>query len=232
MSAIEELIQLLDYPTFLKEKVKELKQSTTTSEEIQGFIELYDFYEGDCQKIKRYLNDSKKKITQIKRKKETFNWIKYAAILIIIIGIGGGYFMYEKESKNYYKTYVTPDLGLPVFMSINKSELDNWMIDYKDKKYNKALEKGLSLYRENKTNDTILYYLGVIYLELNAPSKANSFFSQINTNTSTYTEKKEWLSAICYLSTDKNKAKKLLISIEKENGIFSSKAKEILNNEF
>jgi hypothetical protein len=231
MSTIEELIQLLDYPTFLNEKVKELKRNCSISEEVEGFIELYNFYEGDCQKIKHYLNDAKQKITQKNHNKHSFNWLKYAAIFFVIIGIVS-YLMIEKESKNYYKTYATTDLGLPVFMSINKSQLDNWMMEYKEKNYSKALEKGLSLYQENKTNDTILYYLGVIYLELNAPSKANRFFSQINNKKSNYIEKKEWLSAICLLSTNKSKAEKLLTRIEKENGFFSKKAKEILDNEF
>jgi len=231
MPTIEELIKLLDYPTFLNEKVKEIKRSNSISEEVEGFIELYNFYEGDCHKMKHYLNDAKLKITQKKHNKHSFNWLKYAAIFFVIIGIGS-YLMIEKESKNYYKTYATTDIGLPVFMSIDKHQLDNWMIEYKDKNYSKALEKGLTLYRENKKNDTILYYLGVIYLELNVPSKANLFFSQIKTKKSIYTEKKEWLSAICLLSTDKNKAEKSLIRIQKENGIFSSKAKEILNNEF
>ena len=64
MATLAELIPLLDYPTFLAEKIRHLKMEESLNEEVDGFIFLYDHYNGDTQQIKNYLTQSKQKITQ------------------------------------------------------------------------------------------------------------------------------------------------------------------------
>lgn len=232
MATLAELIRLLDYPTFLAEKIRELKTQESTSEEVAGFIILYDQYNGDEQKIKNYLVVSKQKITQTKLPKiHTLRWVKYAAICILILGIGA-YFTIQNSNKNYYKTYADTDHGLPVFMSIEKNVLDNWMLEYKDKNYVNALKTGIQLLKQNPGNDTICYYLGVIQLESNHPTQAQHFFSTIDTTQSSFSEQTTWLTAICWMYTDKPKAKSMLETIARSHSFYKAKAKILLEEEF
>jgi len=232
MATLAELIRLLDYPTFLAEKIRELKTQESTSEELAGFIILYDQYHGDVQKIKNYLVVSKQKITEKSLPKiHRLRWMKYAAVFAVIIGIGT-YLIISKPTKNYYKTYADTDHGLPVFMSIEKNILDNWMLEYKDKNYVNALKTGIQLLKENPGNDTIYYYLGVIQLELNHPKQAQHFFSTIDTTQSSFSEQTTWLTAICWIYTDKPKAKSMLETIARSHSFYKAKAKILLEEEF
>ena len=232
MATLAELIRLLDYPTFLSEKIRELKTQESTSEEVAGFIVLYDQYKGDVQKIKNYLEVSKQKITRARLPKtRTLHFVKYAAFFALILGLAA-YFTLQNTTQNYYKTYADTDQGLPVFMCIEKNVLDNWMLEYKDKHYVNALKTGIQLLKENPGNDTICYYLGVIQLELNHPTQAQHFFSKINTTQSSFSEQTTWLTAICWMYTDKLKAKKILDSIAHSNRFYKAKAKVLLEEEF
>lgn len=232
MANLEELIRLLDYPTFLTEKIRELKTQESISDEVAGFIVLHDHFQGDTFRIKNYLRETKQKITSKKTFTiHTLRWLKYAAVFTVILGVGA-YFISSKSTKNYYKTYVDSDPGLPVFMSIEKHALDQWMLTYKDQNYPKALKNGIELLKENPTNDTIQYYLGVIQLELNHPSKALYYFSKINISQSTFAEKASWLNAICTMYTDKVKAKRKLKSIAQSDSFYQAKAKQLLAEEF
>ena len=232
MATLAELIRLLDYPTFLAEKIRQLKTLESTSEEVDGFIVLYDQCNGDIQQIKNYLVVSKQKITEKSLPKiHRLRWMKYAAVFAVILGIGS-YLIISKSTKNYYKTYTDTDHGLPVFMSIEKNVLDNWMLEYKDKKYVNALKTGIQLLKENPGNDTICYYLGVIQLELNHPTQAQHFFSTIDTTQSSFSEQTTWLTAICWMYADKPKAKSMLETIEQSDSFYKTKATELLAEEF
>jgi len=231
MTTLEELIRLLDYPTFLAEKIADLKKNASNSDEVEGFIVLFDEYNGDTLKMKNYLHHSKTKITQRKIKTIQLKWMKYAAIFLLVLGVGT-YFTLNSRETNYYKTYVVQDPGLPVFMSISPNQLDNWMLDYKDANYTKALKEGIKLAKENPSNDTINYYLGVIQLELNHPEKAFVTLTKIKMDASIYREKTTFLKAVCLLDINKEKAKKALVQIQQKNGMYSGKATEILENEY
>ncbi len=232
MANLEELIRLLDYPDLLEKKISQLELNESNSDEVDGFIILYNNFKGDTKLFKKYLAESKEKITGTNKKNSiSFHWTKFAAISLLILGIGS-YIKLQTNTTNYYKTYVDTDPGLPVFMSINTNKLDKWMLEYKEKNYSKALQTGLNLLNENPNNDTICYYLGVIYLELNHPQKANKIFSKFSSKESIFSEKAHWLSAICWMSLDKEKAKKEMANIQNENGFYSVKAKEILTEEF
>lgn len=232
MATLAELIPLLDYPTFLAEKIRHLKMEESLNEEVDGFIFLYDHYNGDTQKIKSYLTQSKQKITRSTLPKiHKLKWVKYAAIFAILIGIGS-YLTLQKTTKNYYKTYADTDPGLPVFMSINKHSLDQWMLEYKDRNYQKSLKTGMLLLNENPNNDTIQYYLGVIQLELNRPKQAFHYFSKINTEKSAFSEQTSWLKAISCMYANQPKAKQMLETIAQSDSYYKAKAKELLKEEF
>jgi hypothetical protein len=50
------LKDLLNHPGQLKVEVEKLRSDANQSEEIKGFIALYDVLDGDSLKIKNYLN--------------------------------------------------------------------------------------------------------------------------------------------------------------------------------
>ena len=231
MATLEELIRLLDYPTFLAEKIADLKKNASNSDEVEGFILLFDEYNGDTLKMKNYLHDSKVKITQKRGKIIRFAWMKYVAIFFVILGVSA-YFTLHKSTQNYYETYVEQDPGLPVFMSISQNRLDNWMLDYKEANYTKALKEGIKLAKKDPSNDTINYYLGVIQLELNHPEKAFATLTKIKRDASIYREKTAFLKAVCLLDINKEKAKNAFVQIQQKNGMYSGKAAEILENEY
>jgi hypothetical protein len=62
--------------------------------------------------------------------------------------------------------------------------------------------------------------------------QAERYFSKINTQKSVFSEQTTWLKAICSMSTDKVKAKKMLETIAQSVSFYNAKAKELLAEEF
>ena len=61
------------------------------------------------------------------------------------------------------------------------------------------------------------------------PEAKQSFGSVIDDNNNLYIDQAEWYLALCYLNTDENdKARQLLETIKKEEGIYKNDAKKIL----
>jgi len=230
-STLNELISLLEQPTLLEEKVEELKKNESNSDEVDGFLTLYKLMNGDTEKIKSYLQETKKKVTQSAPKTRNISILKYAAIFIAIIGIGS-FFILKSNSVDYYSKYAEKDTGLPVFMSVDKNKLDNWMLDYKEENFELALKEGIQLAKDYPKNDTINYYLGIIQLEVKQPENAFKSFNKIKAKESVYFEKALFLKCISLLETDKEKAKIELLKLSKENSTFSKKATEIIEDIF
>jgi hypothetical protein len=230
-STLNELISLLDQPTLLKEKVEVLKKNESNSDEVDGFLTLYHLMKGDTEKIKSYLQETKKKVTQSSPKTRNISILKYAAIFIAVIGIGSFFFL-KSNSVDYYSNYADKDPGLPVFMSIDQNKLDNWMLDYKEEKFDIALKEGIQLAKDYPKNDTINYYLGIIQLEIKQPEKAIQSFNKIKNKESIYFEKARFLKCIGLLETNKEKAKIELLKLSKENSTYSKKATKIIEDIF
>ena len=230
-STLNELISLLEQPTLLEEKVEELKKNESNSDEVDGFLTLYKLMNGDTEKIKSYLQETKKKVTQSAPKTRNISILKYAAIFIAIIGIGS-FFILKSNSVDYYSKYAEKDTGLPVFMSVDKNKLDNWMLDYKEENFELALKEGIQLAKDYPTNDTINYYLGIIQLEEKQPENAIQSFGKIENKESIYFEKARFLKSISLLEIDKEKAKIELLKLSKESSTFSKKATEIIEDIF
>jgi len=232
-STLNELISLLDQPTLLKEKVEELKKNESNSDEVDGFLTLYKLMNGDTEKIKSYLQETKKNVTQSQSapKKRNIYILKYAAIFIAIIGIGSFFFL-KSNSVDFYSKYTEKDPGLPVFMSVDKNKLDNWMLDYKEENFDIALKEGIQLAKDYPKNDTINYYLGIIQLEVKQHENALKSFGKIENKESIYFEKARFLKCIGLLETDKEKAKIELLKLSKENSTYSKKATKIIEDIF
>lgn len=218
---LNQLIDLLDNPSALNQKIVELKSSSNLNESTEGFITLFDLYNGDVQKIKAYLNDSKIQIIQPQKKKPfVTSYLKYAAILLILIGVGSLFFQSNDKQpitlKNEFK-----EPGLSNYMSAESTT--NWediMFDYKTKDFKKAetkLEKALTLFPEN---DTLLYFSGVVKYDLKKFDQAKSKLLKITHSNSAFKDRATYyLGRIAFEKGNKIEAEKLFKSLLNSNDI-------------
>lgn len=183
-SELDALIVLLENPTALKTKIELLKKTDNLSEEVEGFIKLHDLYSGDCLKIKKYLEKSKNSIVSsyVKKQNRNTSFLKYAAIFILLLGIGVLLRNKEKDDISaLHNEFKEP--GLTNYMGDDSKK--NWeyiMFDYKTKNYKIALQKIKKEQIKNSANDTLIYFLGVIYYEMdNLPDATSEFQKLVNT---------------------------------------------------
>ncbi len=218
---LNQLIDLLDNPSALNQKIVELKSSSNLNESTEGFITLFDLYNGDVQKIKAYLNDSKIQIIQLQKKK-TFvtSYLKYAAILLILIGVGSLLFLSNDKQlitlKNEFK-----EPGLSNYMSAESTtHWEDIMFDYKTKNFKIAdtkLEKVLILFPQN---DTLLYFSGVVKYDLKKFDQAKLNLLKIAHSNSTFKDRASYyLGRIAFEKGNRIEAEKLFKSLLNSNDI-------------
>jgi hypothetical protein len=225
---LNQLIDLLDNPSALNQKIVELKSSSNLNESTEGFITLFDLYNGDVLKIKDYLNDSKSQITRHQKKKQMFSaYFKYAAILLILIGVGSLFFLSNDKQpitlKNEFK-----EPGLSNYMSAeSKTHWEDIMFDYKTKDFKIAdtkLEKALTLFPEN---DTLLYFSGVVKYDLKKFDQAKSSLLKIAHSNSTFKDRASYyLARIAFEKGNRIEAEKLF------NSLLNSKDIDVKNASF
>ena len=220
-SELNQLIDLLDNPSALNQKIVELKSSSNLNESTEGFITLFDLYKGDVQKIKAYLNDSKIQIIDNQKKKPFLSsYLKYAAILLIIIGVGSLLFQSNDKQpitlKNEFK-----EPGLSNYMSAESTtHWEDIMFDYKTKNFKIAdtkLEKAIILFPQN---DTLLYFSGVVKYDLKKFGQAKSKLLKIAHSNSTFKDRASYyLGRIAFEKGNRIEAEKLFKSLLNSNDI-------------
>ena len=218
---LNQLIDLLDNPSALNQKIVELKSSSDLNESTEGFITLFDLYNGDVQKIKNYLNDNKIQIIQPQKKKPfVYSYLKYAAILLIIIGVGSLLFLSNDEQpitlKNEFK-----EPGLSNYMSAESTtHWEDIMFDYKTKDFKIAdtkLEQALTLFPQN---DTLLYFSGVVKYDLKKFDQAKSNLLKIAHSNSVFKDRATYyLGKIAFEKGNRIEAEKLFKSLLNSNDI-------------
>ncbi|MCE2743404.1 MAG: hypothetical protein LW701_07540 [Fluviicola sp.] len=212
-SELSQLIALLDNPSTLKQKIVSLKSSNNLSESTEGFISLYDLYDGDVIKIKTYIRDSESIILKPIRKQNYFSkYLKYAALLILLIGLSGGIFLFSTKLKNQSllaNQFNEP--GLSNYMSTDTE--NNWvdiMFDFKTKNFikaNKKIQKELLIRPEN---DTLIYFSGIINFKLDKLESAKVEFSRIKSFNSAYKDRANYyLGNIAFQTGNKEEAKRI-----------------------
>lgn len=218
-SELKQLINLLDYPSLLNQKVIQLKSTEKKDDQIEGFIHLYDKMEGDVFKIKEYLHDSKLIILQPTSQQK--NSIKYvyltiAAIFIgiIIIGIRKIDFSSDETKKITLKNeFIEP--GLPNYMSAEKTICwENIMFDYKSKKFLSANSKLQQALKNDPMNDTLIYYAGIINYNLKRFEKAKYNFNYISKSNSVFIDRSTYyLGKMLYQKGRKDDSKIIFKSL-------------------
>ena len=218
-SELNQLIELLDHPSALKQKIEILRLSPNLTDELEGFIALYDSYKGDCLKINKNINESKSIILAPLKKKNNFiTYLKYAAVFVLLFGTGLFLFIGKEKVLPLSNQFEEP--GLVNYMSTTTSS--NWvdiMYDFKTKNYLKADQKIEKALIDNPKNDTLIYFLGVVNFKLNKLKEAKIQLQKLQKiNTTIYTDK-----SIYYLGLiEYNKA-----HFSKANTIFKSLSNSI-----
>lgn len=106
-----------------------------------------------------------------------------AASIVIIMAIGILLLTGQKnQNEKLFAEYFKPDPGLITPMSSTSNyEFYRGMVDYKQAKYNEAIDRWHVLYKNKPNNDTLNFYLGVAYLALDDRANAVTFLSKAAT---------------------------------------------------
>lgn len=160
-------------------------------------------------------------------------WIIGIAASALLVLAGYLVFFGENQYDKQFAAYEYVDPGLPVVMS----QSDNYALYdalsyFGEENYKVSIEKLSGMQAEGTDTDTISFYLGASLLYEDQPQSAQSELQKvIDTPSSKFTEKAEWLLVMCALkSEDVESAKSQLNSIVSDpDHTFHERAKELLD---
>ncbi|MBK5213272.1 MAG: hypothetical protein JJE55_06400 [Flavobacteriaceae bacterium] len=215
-----------------------LKNRDPIDDEVKGVKLFLENNNYDRNLLEGFLSKPKFEnlIHTTKHSKSGNNLLKYVATFIILIGLGSLLvFNNLNSSSKLYSKYYQEDVGLPVFMSSNSRVLFNESMNaYKDDDFKSSLNGFEKLLQNNPKNDTLNYYLGCSYLEINELEKSILSFQKVDDN-SVFKEKSEFRLALVYLKkNDYEKSKKILSLIQqnKKNTYYSVSKKMLEESVF
>jgi hypothetical protein len=212
----------LDQPEKLKQEVDLLRKLDNLPDEISGFIELYDHFQGDTFKITHYLSTSQKYIQQ-PRPKKTYNseWKKIAAVCLMACLTIVGYKLFRPAPTFSHHTQTTEnefliEPGIPLFLSKQpKIPWQRVMFPYKKGAFMKALNELDKLEKLNQQNDTIFYFKGILNDRLHHIAEAKYYFTRTCEVNSVFVNRAQfYLAIIDWKSGDKHKAYKKIIELK------------------
>ncbi len=110
-----------------------------------------------------------------------------AASVIVLVGLGSLLFFNPFNKNSLFNKYYKPDPGLITTMGNSDNYLfDHAMIDYKTKKYDKAITEWRKLLVTQPENDTLNYFIGSALLAENKSREAIEHFQKVITNPHSY----------------------------------------------
>jgi len=214
--------------------INELKNLNSSDKELLGLQYFMEQNNYDVTKLALFLSSTEQRFADIKHtpSKPSYGWLKMVASVVVLVSlsVGGYFYMF---SENSYEKYAFHEPGLPVFMSDDNTSIDNWMTEFKDNNFITAQKMGEELLAKNANNDTILYFLGVIYCQLENYPQGLINFKKVSFNNVELKNKAYFLEALCVLETNKTDAKKYFEAIAKDtSSVYAEKATQILIDEY
>lgn len=216
--ALGHLIALLERPEELKKVISGMRLRTDLSEEEHGFLVLYDHYKGDAEKIRTYLKKTQEHIlTGGKVVKRINSVYRVAAVFIILLGTGL-FFLLNRSMTNLApkeeseKSEIFSEPGVPIFMGEeHKIDWAPLMFAIDKETPQRALEEWKKIEKLDPQNDTLIYFGGIVFKELDKLVEAKSFF-EINANsTSVFADRSAYfLLQMAKSEGNKAEAKELL----------------------
>lgn len=210
-----------------------LKNSNPVDEDVKGIKIFLENNNYNHKLLEEFLIKPKFEVLPNQPSKTHFrnNLLKYAAVFVILIGFGSFLvFNHINASSKLYSKYYQKEVGLPVLMSSNAEILFNESMNaYKDNDFTSSLNGFKKLLQKTPNNDTLNYFIGCSYLEVNDLDKSILSFQKVDDN-SVFKEKSEFRLALVYLKKKEFiKSKRILSLIQQDkNNPYYSIASEIL----
>lgn len=240
--SMEEVLQAAQDKSIRLDLARRIEQSNPREDAlkgVKGFLEEHDY---DFDQLSDFLSATKadiKKSSATSGHGKTFTKKHLAASiagLLIIVGAALSFFIFEDTpNEKLYAEFHESALGLPVTMGAQSSMRDSKRFNesmnfYKDQQYRRALDGFQSVYQQEKSNDTLNYYIGVTHLELNDPKAAIVFLSK-DFEATHYQQKASYYLALAHLKTGKSeRCRSLLETIVKDpEHPYSKRAQQLLS---
>lgn len=202
---IKDLKKLLNNPTQLQVEIKKLRLNATISEEVKGFIMLYDNFDGDCEALNNYLKETQSKIlSPLQVNLFPFYFLKCAAGIAFLIGFGGFLYYYSTTTPANNKSLITAEKkefftepGLPIYMG--EASVIAWgklMFAIKKESPSSAIFEWQKINKLNADNDTVMYFGGIVYFNANQLKQAALFFNQNQQKLSAFNDRSLYYLAL------------------------------------
>lgn len=144
-------------------------------------------------------------------------WKWFAAAAAIIVSLLTGWWLLREP---YYvqlaDEFALPEPGLPVLMNDGAGAYDpimNYLKTGRIDEARNAIDRALT---EQPTNDTLLYFAGIVETRSDDCAKAIDRFRSVPSNSS-YASKSRYHEAICHLRAgDKKQARAILLSLQND----------------
>jgi len=108
--------------------------------------------------------------------------------------------------------------------------LDKGLFKYKNEKYSEAIIIFDEILKQYPNDINALFYNGLSFYKLKKYDKAIKYFDLvINDKINIFDQEAEWNKALCLLETNKAEGEKLLQKIADDEGFYSQKAMNLLN---
>jgi tetratricopeptide (TPR) repeat protein len=225
---LKELLDLLEKPEELKITVSGMRLRTDLSEEEQGFLILYDRFNGNAPQIKTYLNQTRDQIVAIPKNDSGGQlFYRVAAIIIVILGTGIFFLLNRTNTLNVQNppsqcvSEVFKEPGIPILMG-NETAIE-WaplMFAIDKESAQKALAEWQKLHKVAPENDTVIYFGGIVHLNLERTARARNLFQKNADMESVFADRSVYfLSQIAKGQGDLTEAKRLLERLKNTNDI-------------
>lgn len=135
--------------------------------------------------------------------KLNFKALSIAASVLFLLG-GFWFFNQQPNNEKLFNKYFEPDRGLATTMSgTDNYSFDDAMVDYKNTKYDLAIEKWEVLLKSKPENDTLNYFIGVAQLANKNENQAIIHLNKVITdNQSEFTNDAYYYVGLAYLKAD------------------------------
>jgi|WetSurMetagenome_2_1015567.scaffolds.fasta_scaffold35717_3 tetratricopeptide (TPR) repeat protein len=211
-----------------------LQSDAELKKEFEEYIHIVNgINEYEQERIKTLIKD--RKVYQMYNNRSWFSVKRVASIAaVVLILIIPGYIILRTTTlpSRLINEFYIEDPGLPVTMGASSHPLlEQAMLDYKDKQFEKSLLKINEMLMENPKNDTLNYYAGICYFELGQTDKAISCYEKLNQAESVYYFQAKYNLGLSYIQKRdyKNAITVLKEVVNGDTGPLKDKALELLN---
>ena len=235
---LDELLSLFKEGGNRNDVIKKIKELEPVHEDVKGLKLFLEENNWDYHKVEDFIAHSEASFPKVKQnnteKKMNMRWLRVAAVIIPLIGIGSYFILthYKNESE-LYANYYEKEVGLPVLMGSNNDKIFmESMNAFRDSEYEEALGGFSELLETKANNDTLLYFSACSNMELDNNSEATKQFKAVP-DYSVFKEKSDYRLVLTYIKNeDFEKAKqKLIVIANAANHQYNSKAKKLLKED-